>query len=91
MIIFASVQLNFKPCNFTIKNTNGNALIFDIIRKKYVALTPEEWVRQHVLQRLDLLRSLSLPEIDAFASVAGRRMAAGRACRRSAPCPCLKV
>ena len=24
-------------------------LIFDCIRKKYVALTPEEWVRQHLI------------------------------------------
>ncbi|MGB5314974.1 MAG: type I restriction enzyme HsdR N-terminal domain-containing protein [Robiginitalea sp.] len=27
-------------------------LVFDIIRKKYVALTPEEWVRQHCLHFL---------------------------------------
>ncbi len=46
------MQLNFKPCNFTIKNDNGNALIFDIIRNKYVLLTPEEWVRQHVIRFL---------------------------------------
>ncbi|MDI1235446.1 MAG: type I restriction enzyme HsdR N-terminal domain-containing protein [bacterium] len=46
------MQLNFKDYNFTIKNENGNALIFDIIRKKYVSLTPEEWVRQHVVRHL---------------------------------------
>lgn len=46
------MQLNFKHYNFTIKNANGNALIFDIIRKKYVSLTPEEWVRQHVIRYL---------------------------------------
>lgn len=46
------MQLNFKQYNFTIKNANGNALIFDIIRKKYVSLTPEEWVRQHVIRFL---------------------------------------
>ncbi len=51
-IIFVAVQLNFKQYNFTIKNGNGNALIFDIIRKKYVSLTPEEWVRQHVIRFL---------------------------------------
>jgi len=43
------VQLNFKVYKFNLKNQNGNAQIFDIIRKKYVALTPEEWVRQHVI------------------------------------------
>lgn len=32
---------------------NGNRLeIFDALRKKYVALTPEEWVRQHFVQYL---------------------------------------
>ncbi len=46
------MQLNFKPYNFTIKNDNGNALIFDIIRKKYVSLSQEEWVRQHVIRFL---------------------------------------
>jgi len=51
-VIFVAVQLNFKQYNFTIKNANGNALIFDIIRKKYVSLTPEEWVRQHVIRFL---------------------------------------
>ena len=43
------MQLNFKVYKFNLKNQNGNAQIFDIIRKKYVALTPEEWVRQHVI------------------------------------------
>lgn len=27
-------------------------MIFDVVRKKYVVLTPEEWVRQHVLHYL---------------------------------------
>lgn len=31
---------------------NGEEEIFDIIRKKHVALTPEEWVRQHVVHYL---------------------------------------
>ena len=43
------MKLNFPDYNFTIKQEQGNALIFDIIRKKYVRLSPEEWVRQHVI------------------------------------------
>ena len=36
-----------------IKKTNeGSLQIFDIVRKKHVNLTPEEWVRQHVLHYL---------------------------------------
>ena len=26
---------------------DGKRSIFDVIRRRYVALTPEEWVRQH--------------------------------------------
>ncbi len=44
--------LNFPKFNFRIKNTENRFLIFDIIRKKFVALHPEEWVRQHVIHYL---------------------------------------
>jgi hypothetical protein len=47
------LKLNFKTYNFTIKEEEGNALIFDIIRKKYVRLSPEEWVRQHFIHYLN--------------------------------------
>ena len=50
--MFAGLNLNFKTYNFNTKKEEGNALIFDIIRKKYVRLTPEEWVRQHVIHHL---------------------------------------
>ena len=40
-------QLNLPSYPFKIKNENGKPFIFDQLRKKYVALTPEEWVRQH--------------------------------------------
>ncbi|MCQ2243477.1 MAG: type I restriction enzyme HsdR N-terminal domain-containing protein [Bacteroidaceae bacterium] len=29
------------------KDDNGRVKIFDILRRRYIALTPEEWVRQH--------------------------------------------
>jgi len=45
-------QLQFPSYNFTLKNRENKPYIFDPIRKKYVRLTPEEWVRQHVLQFL---------------------------------------
>jgi hypothetical protein len=37
---------------FKIKEENQQTFIFDAIRKKYLVLTPEEWVRQHVIQLL---------------------------------------
>jgi hypothetical protein len=35
--------------NFRVKSTEKGRAIFDQIRKKFVILTPEEWVRQHVV------------------------------------------
>ena len=35
-----------------VAEKDGKRTIFDPVRQKYVALTPEEWVRQHVVQFL---------------------------------------
>ena len=35
-----------------IINKEGKNIIFDCIRKKYILLTPEEWVRQHFVHYL---------------------------------------
>lgn len=45
-------QLNLPFFGFNIKEQNGQNRIFDHIRKKYVHLTPEEWVRQHFIRYL---------------------------------------
>ncbi len=45
-------NLNFPKYNFRFKSNENKTLIFDIIRKKFVVLTPEEWVRQHILHFL---------------------------------------
>ncbi len=42
-------KLNLPDCSLKIKNEEGNEFVFDIVRKKYVTLTPEEWVRQHFI------------------------------------------
>ena len=44
--------LNFEPYTFTFKNRENKRYIFDVIRKKDVMLTPEEWVRQHCIHFL---------------------------------------
>lgn len=41
--------LSFPTYEFNIINKNDKRYIFDILRKKYVALLPEEWVRQHLI------------------------------------------
>lgn len=42
----------FGTYNFRTEDREGKQYIFDIARKKMVLLTPEEWVRQHILQYL---------------------------------------
>jgi type I site-specific restriction endonuclease len=44
--------LNLPEYNFRIKTEDGKTLIFDGIRKKFVVLTPEEWVRQNFIEYL---------------------------------------
>ena len=44
--------LNFPAIEVSAKMKGKRMLIFDIIRKKYVVLTPEEWVRQHLIHYL---------------------------------------
>ncbi len=46
------LKLNFPEYTFRFKNRENKRLIFDPIRKKFVVLTPEEWVRQHTVQFL---------------------------------------
>ena len=41
--------LNLPSYPFKIKREGSLTQIFDIIRKKWVILQPEEWVRQHVV------------------------------------------
>jgi hypothetical protein len=45
-------NLNFPSYNFRFKNSENKVSIFDDIRKKFIILTPEEWVRQHIVQFL---------------------------------------
>lgn len=45
-------KINFPEYQFRFKSNENKTLIFDIVRKKFVVLTPEEWVRQHVLHFL---------------------------------------
>ena len=40
-------KLNFPTYSFRFKNSENKVSIFDAIRKKFVILQPEEWVRQH--------------------------------------------
>jgi hypothetical protein len=45
-------KLNLPNYKFRLKSSENKTLIFDNLRKKYMVLTPEEWVRQHFVQFL---------------------------------------
>lgn len=45
-------ELNLPKFEFRIKSNENKTLIFDSLRKKYIVLTPEEWVRQNFIQYL---------------------------------------
>ncbi len=46
------VIINYPQPDFRIKNEDGKEFIFDALRKKWLLLTPEEWVRQNFIQYL---------------------------------------
>ncbi|WP_439184074.1 type I restriction enzyme HsdR N-terminal domain-containing protein [Carboxylicivirga taeanensis] len=45
-------QLNLPPAQLRTRSTENRIQVFDEVRKKYVVLTPEEWVRQHFIHYL---------------------------------------
>jgi len=45
-------KLNLPTFEFRMRKQDGKDQIFDSIRKKFVALTPEEWVRQNLIAYL---------------------------------------
>ena len=50
--MFKVQRLNLPPYNISIRQHGGRDQIFDVLRRKFVALTPEEWVRQHFIHFL---------------------------------------
>lgn len=46
------ILVDYPSYDFKVKSIKGKDQIFDPCRKKWVLLTPEEWVRQHLLQYL---------------------------------------
>ena len=56
--------LNFPAYDFRLKSSEYNTYIFDVIRKKFVLLQPEEWVRQHVVNYLSIDRKYPISLIN---------------------------
>lgn len=69
------LKLNFPSYSFRFKNSENKVSIFDEIRKKFIILTPEEWVRQHVVQFLMIEKKYpkSLINVEKVLTVNGLR------------------
>jgi hypothetical protein len=66
-------KLNLPEYSFRFKNSGEKVFIFDSLRKKFVRLTPEEWVRQNFLQFLITVKkySPSLLTVEAAVNING--------------------
>ena len=53
-------QLMLPKAVLKIKLVEGTTQVFDIVRKKYFVLTPEEWVRQHFIHFLNIEKKYPL-------------------------------
>ena len=68
-------QLKYPKFDIKLKKENGEVLVFDTIRKNWFVCTPEEWVRQHVLNYLinDLGYSTSAIALEVAIDITGMR------------------
>ena len=62
-------KLNLPEYSFRIKFREGKSYIFDSLRKKFILLTPEEWVRQNFIQFLIVEKHYSASLIAVEAGV----------------------
>ncbi len=52
--------LNLPAYPVRLRQTGGQEEIFDSVRRKYVVLTPEEWVRQHFVHYLTTTKAVPI-------------------------------
>jgi len=66
-------KLNFPSYSFRFKNNQNKIAVFDDLRKKFIILTPEEWVRQHTVKFLEIEKNypLSLINVEKQLKIAG--------------------
>ena len=57
-------ELNFPKFEYRFKSTENKVSIFDVIRKKFIILQPEEWVRQHCIHYLINVKKFPLSLIN---------------------------
>lgn len=54
------MELNFPSYDFKFRTKQQKKFIFDVVRKKFIPLTPEEWVRQHCIHYLRAEKKASI-------------------------------
>jgi hypothetical protein len=71
------LALNLPAFKVKMKDDAAKKMIFDIIRRKYVVLTPEEWVRQHfvhyLIEQLGYPRELLSNEVEVTLNATSKR------------------
>ncbi len=55
------LTLSFPDPDFSVRKMNEQSQIFDRLRKRWVKLTPEEWVRQHMVSMM--IEVLQFPSV----------------------------
>lgn len=87
------VALNLPAAEFRVREENGVRMVLDPAREKWVVLTPEEWVRLHVVQFLIKARSVprGLIGVEVELTYEGRRRRADVVVYRSNGSPALIV
>ncbi len=68
-------ELNLPVFPIKIKDKDGKPFVWDVFRKRYVVLTPEEWVRQHFLWWLSKARGYPGSLIAVEAGLSYNKMA----------------
>jgi len=53
------LKLELPNYDYLLKKIKDKLCIYDIVRKKYIVLTPEEWVRQHFINYLINYKGIS--------------------------------
>lgn len=71
------IKIDYPRYNFRIENRAGRECIFDVVRKVWVSLTPEEWVRQNFLQYL-----LQTKQYPAALMAVEKEISLGDLCKR---------
>lgn len=51
--MFSPIPLNLPPAQLKLTKKEGKVYVYDVLRKKNLLLTPEEWVRQHWIHFLN--------------------------------------